>query len=115
MKYRADFVTNSSSSSFVIAVRKDITEKILKDLLTPVLKDQFGYEYEDDEKQLNKEINKNVNKAWKIINKKPTAQLGDWNLFCAFNYYDGGDEYFTYSALSEIENCEYIKGVKESE
>ena len=56
MKYRSDFVTNSSSSSFLVSRRDDCTEQDVRDALyklEPAIIEYFrSYSYEPDEEDV---------------------------------------------------------------
>ena len=82
MKIRLDYVTNSSSSSFLVAVRKDTTDKEITDYMG----DKIDYEdqdHYDSAIELLKEIRDGLG----------TLSFGDWNI----NHYgfdNGGRDYF---------------------
>lgn len=83
MKYRSDFVTNSSSSSYVIAIKNDITEEQLRALLTKEFVIQELYlDDNNEEAKAEQYINDVVNF---VIKKKyggdTPMRLDNWNVF----------------------------------
>jgi hypothetical protein len=110
MKYRADFVTNSSSSSFVIAVRKDIEEDELEKLLIPAIVKQTGFTLEEEDTYINDYI-KSVKKLLFKTKSKNNMDLGDWCVYTALELHDCDELYMAYVILCSIKS-EYVKGIQ---
>lgn len=98
MKVRISHVTNSSSSSFIVAKRNDCTkediELLLKDKIDEFLK--YDAEYCDDYDEVTEEHGKK--KAMKIMSDRiisalynmGTMTLGDWEVESGESSSDGG-------------------------
>lgn len=92
MKIRRDYVTNSSSSSFIIAIHKDCTTQEVRDNVSKCRKDieslldMYDREYDDATvEQLIEEI------VDELMSHYNTMELGDWQV-SAEEYSSDSDE-----------------------
>lgn len=99
MKFRSDFVTNSSSSSFVIARHKEYSKKDFDKLIA------------DNDKLIRKilEVKTDSNREWLIEEieyeirfASADLTIGDWDIICGRASNDNdGIEYFLYECSTE--------------
>lgn len=102
MKIRRDFVTNSSSSSFVLAMHKDLTGKELDDIIEKNggCISKFASLFDMTKKEVESEIKD------EFMDMHPDLELGDWNISCGIASSDLGSliSMFIYSMRSEDTN-----------
>lgn len=111
MKYRSDFVTNSSSSSYIIAIKNDVTEEQLRTVLTKEFVIQELYLDDNDEEA---KADQYINDVIDFVIKKKYGydkpiKLDSWNVF---NYipsdgYGKNDKIF--QLLYNIDKEDFIK------
>lgn len=98
MKIRQSFVTNSSSSSFVIAVRKGITEADLKKELTKHKKEIKSIldDWNPDELSVTSAIQQVAEELH--CQSRYGLELDDWNVAATeYSSENGGIDYVIYS------------------
>lgn len=100
-KYRLDYVTNSSSSSFIIAKNNKCTEEEIKELLYSMeeqISNVIGrycwdYKYDDDDDNVSeKTINEFIDEMTSHLYCKGDLILGEWSV-SAREYNNESDEY----------------------
>ena len=81
MKVRKDFVTNSSSSSFIIAIHKDCTEQEVRDNVNECREDAKYLldmlDMEHDDSSVERFIEEIVDE---LMHHYDTMELGDWQV-----------------------------------
>lgn len=99
MKIRSDFVTNSSSSSFIIAKTNRCTEQHIYDGLT-VMKSQLARCYkaldlDDSDEQIEKGLQQLAKELFYV---SPKIVCGDWRIGTVYFYnnFSNGMSFFMY-------------------
>ena len=127
MKIRLDYVTNSSSSSFLVAIRKDINEKRLNEFLDRIEDDVLNYvinnyHYLSISDEIENHIkNHEFEKIWPLIREElkeyltqkrySALNIGVWNVFSEeiSNESCSLPEILFYDCSRNLQESDYIK------
>ena len=120
MKIRTDFVTNSSSSSFVIAINDNCTLSEIRDFLLSrpdlckrllMIYDEYDWIGEDYSRPTTIEEAADVI-ADEVFNIETSLQLGEWRVAAETYSNEDADpiESFLYDHISEIETENFKVG-----
>jgi len=118
MKLRIDFITNSSSSSFVLAFRKDVTINEIKEVIlstnekevTETIKDWKTWS-DGEERSVNLILQ---SLAKRLLNLKGYGiELDNWDVVAGeFSSEDDLEDYLVYNCLSNIDSVKFkIKAI----
>lgn len=100
MKIRQSFVTNSSSSSFIIATKKDITEEEIKESCNKEYFKQFIYDYDLQDEDIDNNFNQACHELYLAVSNYSNLHLDDWIVYQTGEIYSEGlNEYSFDNAL----------------